>query len=204
MAADSYCLILSWQTKPSDLHHIGTLDSVLHFMHGQLLVGEVVVGAADITKQHISNKFMTTIALFLSSNNLFFKHYIPNCWHTGWAPEPKADSYFYIFLLKKKKKNHPSFHHHHLQQHHNEGWCISCRVDGKTLPCVNIPALQNTRVSAGKREGTNSWGHMWIKFFLFFIKMILFHCSHQTISRSNDCSALCIHSTVQMCAPLWL
>lgn len=71
-------------------------------MHGQLLVGEVVVSAADITKEQFSNKFVT-IALFLilKSAHVFFKHYISNC-HTGWAPEPKADSYFYIFLLKKK------------------------------------------------------------------------------------------------------
>lgn len=78
-------------------------------MHGQRLVGEVVVSAADITKEQFSNKFITTNSSFfiLKSAHVFFKHYISNC-HTGWAPEPKADSYFYIFLLKKKKITPPT------------------------------------------------------------------------------------------------
>lgn len=92
------------------------------FTHGQLLVGEVVVGAVDVMWKQISDKFISTNSFYiiLKSIHVPFKHHIPNCWHVAWVQEPKADSYFYIFLLKKKKKkSHPSFHHH-LQQHHND------------------------------------------------------------------------------------
>lgn len=47
----------------------------------------------------------------------------------------------------------------------------------KTVPCVNIPALQNTRVRAGKRGGTNRReGHIWIMFVhLIAREAVLFH-----------------------------
>lgn len=89
------------------IHHI--LDIVLCFVRAQLPVGEIVEGAANMTKEQICNKIIHIRNLFiLTSAHLCFNYCIPNCWHTGWALEPKADSYFYTFLLKKKtKKTHP-------------------------------------------------------------------------------------------------
>lgn len=85
------------------IHHI--LDMVLCVICARLLAGEIVEGAANMTKEQICNKIVDISNLFiLTSAHLCFNYCIPNCWHTGWALEPKADSYFYTFLLKKKKK----------------------------------------------------------------------------------------------------
>lgn len=44
-----------------------------------------------------SNLFIFNI----KSTHLYLNPCIPKCWHTRWALELPADSYFYTFLLKK-------------------------------------------------------------------------------------------------------
>lgn len=174
--------------KPGNLHHIWTLDSVLHFTHGQLLVGEVVVGAVDVMWKQISDKFISTNSFYiiLKSIHVPFKHHIPNCWHVAWTQEPKADSYFYIFLLKKKRVTPPST-------------TTTTTSNNTTMTDDAFPAewmekhchvltspLFKTRGSALEKEREPIAEARCGSIFIFFlIQMILFHCSRQNKSRNK-------------------
>jgi len=67
----------------------------------------------------------------------------------GWDLEPPAYSYFYTFLLKK--------HDGPLTMNYDA-------FPAEWMENSAIPALQNTRVRAGKREGTNGTDRTWIMF----------------------------------------
>lgn len=49
----------------------------------------------------MKNNSSTLFIFDIKSTHLYSNLYIPTCWHTRWALEPPAHSYFYTFLLKK-------------------------------------------------------------------------------------------------------
>lgn len=79
----------------------------------------------------------------------------------------------------------------------------------KTVPCVNISALQNTRVRTGKKGVIKRKDHVWIMFVhLISREVVLFHfhsstCYTKSISLIYYdlwlCTGLCVDFRAHMC-----